>query len=161
MSVLVLRADLTREPVPDRLWRSALDLLDGVDLDGLTAVEVTGPPGSLVLWDTETLGSPRAALLAPDPRADLATGLAWIAMHEPHTWALVQQERYAVGPLASYLVARLTRGLHHVTTDRSRSAERATELGVPPEVLPDLVAPGVVATTDPRVLRGLALPIRL
>lgn len=151
-----LEADVDGDPAPDRLWRSALERVDA----GAPSLRVTGPRDSLVLWDTETLGSPRAALLGPDPRADLATGLAWIADHEPHTWALVLEERYAVGPLASYLLARATRGLLHLTDDAGRSAARAAELGVPPDVLPALVPAGrPVGRTDPSVCGGLALPI--
>lgn len=152
----VLEADLDGDLAPDRLWRSALGRLEA----GGPSLRVTGPRDSLVLWDTETLGSPRAALLGPDPRADLATGLAWIAEHEPHTWALVLDERYAVGPLASYLLARATRGLLHLTDDADRCAARAAELGLPPDVLPALVPAGrTVGWTDPSVCGGSALPI--
>ncbi len=35
--------------------------------------------------------------------------------NEPHVWAQVTSGRVAVGTVDSYLVARLTRGLHHVT----------------------------------------------
>ena len=38
------------------------------------------------------------------------TKLIWLAEHEPHTWALVQEGRYAVGTVDSYLIARMTRG---------------------------------------------------
>lgn len=141
----------------EQLWR---DFLATVATDA-AAVEVAGPP-SLVLWDSETLGAPRPAVLAPDPRAlDPALGLGWVAEHEPHTWALVVAGRYAAGPVASYLVARATRGLVHVTTDPAWSAARAAELGVPAEVLPGLVGPGEVGTTDPRLVRGLSVPLRL
>lgn len=157
MNELVLQADLTGDLSPDGLWQAALRALAA----DATSVRIEGPRDSLVLWDTETLGSPRPALLGPDPRADLATGLAWIAEHEPHTWALVQEERYAVGPLASYLLARATRGLLHLTDDADRCSARAAELGVPPEVLPGLVPSGRVGTTDPSVCRGLSLPVVL
>ena len=43
------------------------------------------------------------------------TKLRWLAEHEPHTWALVESGRYAVGTVDSYLVARMTRGTYHVT----------------------------------------------
>ena len=39
----------------------------------------------------------------------------WLAEHEPHTWALVESGRYAVGTVDSYLIARMTRGTWHVT----------------------------------------------
>lgn len=158
MSERLLEADLTGDLSPDRLWQAGLRAL----APDATAVRVAGPRDSLVLWDTETLGSPRPALLGPDPRTDLATGLAWIAAHEPHTWALVLEERYAVGPLASYLLARATRGLLHLTDDPDRCSARADELGVPEDVLPALVPAGrPVGRTDPAVCDGLAVPISL
>ena len=43
------------------------------------------------------------------------TKLTWLAEHEPHTWALVESGRYAIGTVDSYLVARMTRGTWHVT----------------------------------------------
>ena len=95
-----------------------------------------------MLWDRETLGSPRRAIVWQDRRtADIctrlrdaghedriteltglrldpyfsATKLMWLAEHEPHTWALVESGRYAVGTVDSYLIARMTRGTWHVT----------------------------------------------
>src|SRR5207247_7214145 len=97
---------------------------------------------TVVLWDRETLGAPRRAIVWQDRRtaslcADLradgheprvteltglrldpyfsATKLTWLATREPHTWAGVTAGRLAVGTVDSYLVARMTRGLHHVT----------------------------------------------
>ena len=135
------------ERTAEELWRDFLARIPA----SADAVHVTGPP-SLVLWDTETLGSPRPALLAPDARVDPVVGLAWVAEHEPHTWALVQDGRYAVGPVASYLLARATRGLLQLTTDPAWSTDRAAELGVPPEALAELVAPGPVGRSDPRLV---------
>jgi hypothetical protein len=159
MSVLAVEAGPGpaghRTEVPaEEVWRAVLDEVRAAGSP--TGLRVTSPP-SLVLWDTETLGSPRPALLAPDPRATRpAQGLAWIAEHEPHTWALVLSGRYAAGPLASYVVARATGGLHHVTTDPAWSAVP----GVPLEALPDLVPTGSeVGTTDRRLLLGLSLPV--
>ena len=95
-----------------------------------------------MLWDRETLGSPRRAIVWQDRRtADICTRLRdagheervseltglrldpyfsgtklmWLAEHEPHTWALVESGRYAVGTVDSYLIARMTRGTWHVT----------------------------------------------
>jgi len=99
--------------------------------------------------------------------------LAWLAEHEPRTWALVEEGRYAVGTLDSYLVARMTRGLEHVTdvSNASRtllhdlgggdwSAELCGVFGVPLDALPEVVpSRGEVARTDPRVFLGLALPV--
>ena len=38
------------------------------------------------------------------------TKLMWLAENEPHTWALVESGRYAIGTVDSYLIARMTRG---------------------------------------------------
>ena len=97
----------------------------------------------------------------------------WLAEHEPHTWALVEEGRYAVGTVDSYLVARMTRGTWHVTdvSNASRtllmdlstgewSDELCSLFGVPRDALPDLVPNwGEVATTDPASFGGLSLPI--
>ncbi len=95
-----------------------------------------------MLWDRETLGSPRRAIVWQDRRtADICsrmrdeghedrvseltglrldpyfsgTKLVWLAENEPNTWALVESGRYAVGTVDSYLIARMTRGTWHVT----------------------------------------------
>ncbi len=175
-------------------------VLDGVDQGALRGVGVTNRDGSLVLWDRETLGAARPAVAGSDRRADatcvtLRAGghaervrrlsgreldgglvgprLAWLAEHEPRTWALVDSGQYAVGTVESYLVARMTRGTWHVTdvANASRtllldlaagawSAELCALHGVPPDALPELVPSwGVLDRTDPRSFCGLELPI--
>ena len=96
----------------------------------------------MLLWDRETLGSPRRAIVWQDRRtADICrrmrdegheervteltglrldpyfsgTKLVWLAENEPNTWALVKEGRYAIGTVDSYLIARMTRGTWHVT----------------------------------------------
>jgi glycerol kinase len=97
----------------------------------------------------------------------------WLAEEEPNTWALVQDGRYAVGTVDSYLIARMTRGTWHVTdvSNASRtllydleqgdwSDELCDLFGVPREALPDVVPSwGEIATTDPKSFLGLELPI--
>lgn len=191
------------ELAPEQVWRATLaatrEVLSGVDPAALTALGVTARPGPVVLWDRETLGSPRpaiarhqaaaqaaAARLGPagDARVLALTGrpldaespaaaLAWLAVHEPHTWALVGSGRYAVGGLDSYLVARATRGTWHVTDPSHASSTQLLDLAggawsdelcelldVPMDALPDLVPSwGEVATTDPSAFLRLALPV--
>ncbi len=163
-------------------------------------MQLTTHPDLVALWDQETLGSPRPLLGAGDERAtDLCdrlrasghepravelsglaldprlTGprLAWIAEHEPHTWALVEADRYAVGGLDAYLVARMTRGVEHLTTPaiaaRTQlldvthldwSAELCTLFGVPRDALPELVTgSGDLALTDPATFLGLEVAL--
>ena len=192
------------EHAPEEIWQATVaatrEVLAQVDATSLTAVGITNQRETIVLWDRETLGSPRRAIVWQDRRsADLcarmredgheervtaltglrldpyfsATKLAWLREHEPHTWALVESGRYAVGTVDSYLVARMTRGNWHVTdvSNASRtllfdleagdwSDELCELFGVPRDALPEIVPSwGVVADTDPRTFCGLTLPI--
>ena len=159
------------------------------------AVGITNQRETVLLWDRETLGSPAARdrLAGPAYRRRSATGcatratrtrvteltglrldpyfsgtkLTWLAEHEPHTWALVESGRYAVGTVDSYLIARMTRGTWHVTDVSNASPHAAVRprrpatwsdelcalFGVPRDALPELVPNwGEIATTDPRVV---------
>jgi glycerol kinase len=192
------------EHAPEEIWQATLEavsaVLRKVDRSSVTAVGITNQRETIVLWDRETLGSPRRAIVWQDRRtADICTRLrdagheervaeltglrldpyfsgtklAWLAEHEPHTWALVESGRYAVGTVDSYLIARMTRGLEHVTdvSNASRtllfdlttgdwSDELCGLFGVPRDALPDLVPNwGEVAVTDPRTFLDLSLPI--
>ena len=190
---------------PQDIWsatlaatRDALATLE--DGDRPTAVGITNQRETVVLWDRETLGAPRRAIVWQDRRtaglcdqlrsdgrepriAELtglrldpyfsATKLTWISLNEPHVWAQVVSGRVAVGTVDSYLVARMTRGLHHVTdaSNASRtllfdihagawSQELCDVFGVPMDALPEVVPSyGVVGSTDPSVFLGLELPV--
>lgn len=191
------------EHSPEEIWAATLaathEAVAGHERD-LTALGITNQRETVLLWDRETLGAPRRAIVWQDrrstdvcerlrgaghePRVSEVTGLrldpyfsatklAWVAEHEPHTWALVESGRYAVGTVESYLVARMTRGLHHVTdvSNASRtllldlatgawSEEMCALFGVPRDALPDLVPNwGCPMVTDPRTFLGLELPI--
>jgi glycerol kinase len=165
------------EQHPEEIWRATLSVTRSA-LDHSPApdyVEVSAEP-AVVVWDQETLGAARRAILPSDSRAGQGvTGvLRWLIVHEPHTWALVTAGRYAVGTVESYLVARMTRGTWFVT-DREHasrtglldtstgdwSREACGALGVPPEALPEVLAPHESAgTTDPTCFLDLSLPIR-
>lgn len=170
------------------------------DKSDLQAVGITNQRETIALWDRETLASPRRAIVWQDRRtADLCLGLReaghqervaeltglrldpyfsgtklmWLAEHEPHTWALVDSGRYAIGTIDSYLVARMSRGLWHITdvSNASRtllfdlaSGDWSDELcelfGVPKQALPQVLPSwGELARTDPRAFCGLELPI--
>ncbi len=194
------------EHEPREIWdatqvavRAALAAL-GPDGEQPTAVGITNQRETIVLWDRETLGSPRRAIVWQDrrtaglcdqlredghePRVAALTGLrldpyfsatklAWIALNEPHVWAGVTAGRTAVGTVDSYLIARMTRGLHHVTdaSNASRtllydihagawSQELCDVFRVPLGCLPEVVPSyGVVGRTDPTTFLGLDLPI--
>ena len=192
------------EHAPEEIWQATLEAtraaLAAYGGDDLQAVGITNQRETILLWDRETLGSPRRAIVWQDRRTDdictrmrdeghedrvteltglrldpyfSGTKLAWLAEHEPNTWALVESGRYAIGTVDSYLIARMTRGTWHVTDVSNAcrtllfdlgtgdwSEELCGLFGVPRDALPDLVPNwGEVATTDPRVFCGLDLPI--
>jgi glycerol kinase len=168
------------ELAPEEVWRALLAatraVLARVDTDTLGGLGITDAHDTLTLWDRETLGAPRPALAPTDTRAGSARTdhrLTWLAAHEPRTWARVETGEYAVGGLASYLVARLTRGTWHVSDVAAAartglldvrtggwSVDRCAAAGVPLDALPELVASwGVVDRTDGRSFCGLDLPI--
>ncbi len=192
------------EHAPEEIWQATLEatreVLTLVDASELTALGITNQRETVVLWDRETLGSPRRAIVWQDRRtADICTRLrddghedrvaeltglrldpyfsgtklVWIAENEPHTWAHVESGRYAVGTVDSYLIARMTRGVEHVTdvSNASRtllfdlatgawSDELCTLLGVPTDALPEVVASwGEIAVSDAATFCGLSLPI--
>src|SRR6185436_17459248 len=110
---------------PEEIWQATLEatraVLDQVDASRLRAVGITNQRETVLLWDRETLGSPRRAIVWQDRRtaaicqrlreeghearvAELTglrldpyfsgTKLAWLREHEAHTWALVEEGRY-------------------------------------------------------------------
>lgn len=195
------------EHAPEEIWQATLEAVrtavtayERTDGPPLRGVGLTNQRETVVLWDRETLGAPRRAVVWQDRRsAEIctrlrdagheervteltglrldpyfsATKLAWLRENEPHTWALVESGRYAVGTVDSYLVARMTRGLEHLTdvSNASRtllmdlstgawSDELCDLFGVPREALPEIVPTwGHLATTDPTVFAGLELPV--
>ncbi len=192
------------EHAPEEIWQATREatreVLATVDQRTLTGIGITNQRETIVLWDRETLGSPRRAIVWQDRRtaevcerlkaeghearvSELTglrldpyfsgTKLTWLRENEPHTWALVESGRYAVGTVDSYLIARMTRGTWHVTdvSNASRtllfdlttgdwSDELCALFGVPRDALPDLVPNwGEVGTTDPRTFCGLSLPL--
>jgi glycerol kinase len=195
------------EHAPEEIWSAALEAVRGALATAAaagapppSAVGVSNQRETAVLWDRETLGAPRRAIVWQDrrtaalcdelrdaghePRVTEVTGLrldpyftatklTWLARNEPHTWSGVTDGRTAVGTVDSYLVARMTRGLHHVTdpSNASRTAlldlrtgrwseEMCALFGVPVEALPEVVPSyGSVGRTDPATFLGLDLPV--
>jgi glycerol kinase len=192
------------EHAPEEIWQATLEatrqVLKAYDGSRLQAVGITNQRETVLLWDRETLGAPRRAIVWQDRRtADLCnrlreegheervaeltglrldpyfsgTKLMWLAEHEPHTWALVESGRYAIGTVDSYLIARMTRGTWHATDVSNAcrtllfdleagdwSDELCSLFGVPRDALPELVPNwGEIATTDARSFLDLSLPI--
>ena len=134
------------EHSPEEIWQATIEstrmALKAYGKDDVSAIGITNQRETVLLWDRETLGSPRRAIVWQDRRtaeicnrlreaghekkvAELTglrldpyfsgTKLMWLAEHEPNTWSLVESGRYAVGTVDSYLIARMTRGTWHVT----------------------------------------------
>jgi glycerol kinase len=134
------------EHSPEEIWQATVEAtrhaLAAYGRNDLQAIGITNQRETIVLWDRETLGAPRRAIVWQDRRtADICTRLReagheervseltglrldpyfsgtklmWLAEHEANTWALVQSGRYAIGTVDSYLIARMTRGTWHVT----------------------------------------------
>ena len=166
----------------------------------IAAVGITNQRETACFWDRETLGSARPAIVWQDRRTAglcetlraagheplvrastglrldpyfTATKIAWVREHDRRTWAQVVEGRVAIGTIDSYLVARMSRGLDHVTdhTNASRtllydlhagawSQELCDLFGVPMSALPEIVPSfGVVSRTDPSIFLGLDVPI--
>jgi glycerol kinase len=191
------------EHAPEEIWQATLaavrSALGGYD-GSLAAVGITNQRETAVLWDRETLSAPRRAIVWQDrrtagicerlrdaghePRVSELTGLrldpyftgtklTWLADHDERTWRGVVEGAYSVGTVDSYLAARLTRGVAHVTdaSNASRtllfdittggwSTELCELLRVPVTALPEVVPSyGVVGRTDPSAFLGLDLPV--
>ena len=194
------------EHSPEDIWQATLaatqSCLDAWDsaAEDLRGIGITNQRETVVVWDRETLGAPRRAIVWQDRRTAQicnrlreegheervteltglrldpyfsGTKLRWLAENDQRTWSHVEDGRHAIGTVDSYLVARMTRGLHHLTDvsnacrtllfdlGRGEWSEELTDLfGVPMEALPEVVPNwGELATTDPRTFLGLELPI--
>lgn len=136
------------EHEPEEIWaatlvamRTALDTLP-TDCDPPTAVGITNQRETIVLWDRDSLTSPRRAIVWQDrrtagicdqlradghePRVAALTGLrldpyfsatklSWLWLNESTIWADVISGKTAVGTVDSYLIARMSNGAAHVT----------------------------------------------
>jgi glycerol kinase len=168
--------------------------------DAVRCVGITNQRETAVIWDRARLNAPRPAVVWQDRRsADIcarlraaghepritelsglrldpyftATKLTWLAGHEPALWAGVIDGSLALGTVDSYLIARMTGGLRHVTdaSNASRtllfdiragrwSAELCDLFGVPPSALPEVVPSwGAAGHTDPAAFLGLSVPV--
>jgi glycerol kinase len=130
---------------PEQIWLAALaavrDALAGAP-EPPTCVGIANQRETVVLWERESLRSPRPAIVWQDRRTSgmceqlrqdgyedrvrsatglrldpyfSATKLAWIHSNEPEVWAGVTDGTVAIGTVDSYLVARMSGGRDHVT----------------------------------------------
>ena len=186
-----------------QIWTAVLgavqDIAAGREAD-IVAVGLTNQRETLAIWDRETLGAARPAIVWQDRRTATicqklrdaghearvreltglrldpyftATKAMWVRDNEPHVWSGIDSGRLALGTIDSYLVARMSRGVDHITdaTNASRtllydlhtgqwSAELCELFGIPISALPDVVASyGQLSRTDPRAFAGIDAPI--
>jgi len=185
------------------MWAATLSATgEAISQTDLTihAVGITNQRETVCFWDRETLGAPRRAIVWQDRRtaqmceqltADghaervqeltglrldpyfSGTKIAWVRKNDPTTWGQVLSGRVAIGTVDSYLIARMSRGLYHVTdaTNASRtllydlstgawSPELCALLDVPVDALPEITPSyGRIAHTDPSVFLGLDVPV--
>ncbi len=164
----------------------------------VTAIGLTNQRETVAFWDRETLGAARRAIVWQDRRTAVlcdamrsdepriseltglrldpyfsATKLAWVREHDEHTWANVGAGRVALGTIDSYLIARMTRGVSHITDVTNASRTLLTDLKtgqwndellhmfeIPRDALPEITSSyGELAHTDPTAFLGLDVPI--
>lgn len=166
----------------------------------IAAIGITNQRETVCCWDRETLGSARRAIVWQDRRSAAicermraaghepgisattglrldpyfsGTKLTWLAENDPVTWAQVTGGRVAIGTVDSYLVARMSRGMDHLTDATNASRTLLYDLstgdwsrplcdlfGVPIDALPQVVPSyGQLSRTDPASFLGLDVPI--
>ena len=191
------------EHEPEEIWQATLAAASEAisqTTESLVAIGITNQRETVVLWDSKTLRSPRKAIVWQDRRtSDLvaklkALGLEdkiqkisglkldpyfssskmlWLSENEKTVWGDVVSGKVRIGTVDSYLVARMTSGLSHITdaSNASRtqlmdirngnwSSELLEIFHVPVSALPRIVPSyGLLATTDPASFLNLELPI--
>lgn len=143
---------------PEEIWQATLKsvkLAVEAAKTTPTALGITNQRETIVLWDKDTLRSPRNAIVWQDRRtANLVleirnsgredqirgkTGLGldpyfssskllWISKNEPEIWSGVVSGQVLIGTVDSYLVARLTAGKRHVTDASNASRTQLMDI---------------------------------
>ncbi len=188
---------------PEEIWQATLAAATEAiskTTASLSAIGITNQRETVVLWDKQTLRSPRKAIVWQDRRtADLVqdlksqglepkirklTGLGldpyfssskllWLSQNEPKLWQSVQEGSVLIGTVDSYLIARLTAGVSHLTDASNASRTQLLDISsgtwsdellevfnVPKSALPKVVPSfGEIAQTDPAAFLNLKLPI--
>lgn len=130
------------EHEPEQIWQATLRASRQAlsNSQNIQAIGITNQRETLVLWDRQSLASPRRAIVWQDRRTSdivselqehqelirtktgtsldpyfTSTKLVWIQHNEPEIWRGVVEGKTAIGTVDSYLVARLTDGKFHIT----------------------------------------------
>ena len=191
------------EHEPEEIWQATLAAASEAisqTTESLVAIGITNQRETVVLWDSQTLRSPRKAIVWQDRRtADLvaklkaqgledkiqnisglkldpyfsSSKLLWLSENEKTIWGDVVSGKVRIGTVDSYLVARMTSGLSHITDASNASRTQLMDIrtgnwskelleifNVPVSALPRIVPSyGLLATTDPASFLNLELPI--
>jgi len=191
------------EHEPEEIWQATLAAATEAisqTAETLVAIGITNQRETVVLWDSKTLLSPRKAIVWQDRRtADLvaklkaqgledkiqnisglkldpyfsSSKLLWLSQNEKTIWGDVVSGQVKIGTVDSYLVARMTSGISHITDASNASRTQLMDIRtgnwskellevfhVPVSALP-LIVPsyGKLATTDPASFLNLEIPI--
>jgi glycerol kinase len=130
------------EHQPEQIWEATLTACRQAlkNEPKIDAIGITNQRETLVLWNRETLVSPRNAIVWQDRRTSdiveelkhheelvrsktgtnldpyfTSTKLIWIQRNEPEVWQDVVNGKTAIGTVDSYIVARLSGGRSHIT----------------------------------------------
>lgn len=185
---------------PEQIWQATLRASRQAltSSQNIQAIGITNQRETLVLWGRETLVAPRKAIVWQDRRtsdivAELgehqaliqsktgtnldpyftSTKLVWIQRNEPEIWQGVLDGKTAIGTVDSYLVARLTNGVSHITDASNASRTQLCNIetanwddellaifNVPKSALATIVPNyGHLAETDPQSFLGIKAPI--
>lgn len=191
------------EHEPEEIWQATLAAASEAisqTTESLVAIGITNQRETVVLWDSQTLRSPRKAIVWQDRRtADLvaklkakgledkiqnisglkldpyfsSSKLLWLSQNEKTIWGDVVSGQIKIGTVDSYLVARMTSGISHITDASNASRTQLMDIrtgnwskelleifNVPVSALPSIVPSyGKLATTDPASFLNLELPI--
>ena len=143
---------------PEEIWQATLAAATEAiskTTATLSAIGITNQRETVVLWDKQTLRSPRKAIVWQDRRtADLVqdlksqglepkvrklTGLGldpyfssskllWLSKSEPKLWQGVREGSVLIGTVDSYLIARLTAGASHITDASNASRTQLLDI---------------------------------
>lgn len=186
---------------PEQIWQATLTAVRQAGADqSISCIGITNQRETAVIWDRRTLTSPTKAIVWQDRRTSVftqelsqknqgdwirkKTGLnidpyftaskfLWWKRNHPDIWGGVENGKYALGTIDSYLVARLSGGRYHVTDASNASRTQLMDLvscqwdeqllaafEIPKIALPEIVACwGSLAKTDPESFLGISAPI--
>lgn len=186
---------------PEQIWQATLAAVKQAGADqSISCIGITNQRETAVIWDRQTLTSPTKAIVWQDRRTSVfteeltaknqgdwirkKTGLnidpyftaskfLWWKRNHPEIWSGVENGKYALGTIDSYLVARLSGGKHHITDASNASRTQLMDLvscqwdeqllaafEIPRTALPEIVACwGDLGATDPSSFLGITAPI--